>query len=232
MANGHVWTDVLQLEAKSSVASVLRGIGPARQSATFDLQRAFSLESGCGAVPQGPVDTICALEMGCFWMLREIELSLALDKHLSVDEQNRIATLVLPCSKTDPSAVGCERSWGCVCDGSHRTPCGFHVAAEQKRRNCDRLLSADRSHAMPLFPSNGATVAHKDAVVTTIENVVLAYGGLTLDAEGRRKFGGHSMRVTGAQMLAAMGIELLTIMCLAVLGADALEPLILASKQL
>ena len=66
VANGHVWTDVLQLEAKSSVASVLRGIGPARQSAPFDLQRAFSLESECGAVPQGPVDTICALGMGCF----------------------------------------------------------------------------------------------------------------------------------------------------------------------
>ena len=57
-------------------------------------------------------------------MTREIELSLALARHIKIDTIARIVRGTLPISKTDPKGTGTGLPWGCVRDnGEKPTPC-------------------------------------------------------------------------------------------------------------
>jgi hypothetical protein len=67
----------------------------------------------------------------------------------------------------------------------------------------------------PLFPAADGGVASKAAVVSTFEALGLAIGQPTHSATGIRLFGGHTPRVTGAQALAAAGVEVNKIRILA-----------------
>jgi hypothetical protein len=60
----------------------------------------------------------------------------------------------------------------------------------------------------PLFPAIGGGVASKNAVVATFEAIGTLLGQPLISDTGVRLFGGHSPRVTGAQMLTAAGIEI------------------------
>ena len=55
----------------------------------------------------------------------------------------------------------------------------------------------------------------KAAVVATFEEAARRTGEKLVDECGRRRFGGHSARVAGAQYLASMGLELYKLMVLA-----------------
>jgi hypothetical protein len=57
-------------------------------------------------------------------------------------------------------------------------------------------------------------------MVTTIEALALATGQQLVDAHGTRAFGGHTLRVTGAQLLAALGLEVMKIRIFARHGGD------------
>ena len=57
--------------------------------------------------------------IGCFHILREMELSISLARSLVVDGDKMEETLRSPTSKTDQLALGVWRSWGCVCVGLH-----------------------------------------------------------------------------------------------------------------
>ena len=68
---------------------------------------------------------------------------------------------------------------------------------------------------LPLFPHVLGQIVDKNAVVSTIEAVAMKLNlPLTSDL-GQRLYGGHSLRVGGAQHLAAVGVPLLTIQLLA-----------------
>eukprot|EP00971_Amphidinium_carterae_P236106 4685690-Amphidinium_carterae.1 len=62
--------------------------------------------------------------------------------------------------------------------------------------------------SFPLFPAADGTEVAKAAVVLAIETVAEALGLPLYTAGGQRRFGGHSMRVTGAQFLAQRGLDL------------------------
>ena len=78
----------------------------------------------------------------------------------------------------------------------------------------------------PGRPGPGAHVAlclaPKSAMVGTIEAVAALCNEPVLDAAGRRRYGGHSLRVIGAQFLASAGIPLLTIQLLGRWASDAI----------
>ena len=104
---GHAWDEQLNLYAKKSNASALRGIGPARQSAPLPLREVAKLEvEWLPAAPHGPLGIQPLIIAGSFFCLGEVEASLAMWDNISFDGARAEVTLLLPCSKTDPTALG------------------------------------------------------------------------------------------------------------------------------
>ena len=65
---------------------------------------------------------------------------------------------------------------------------------------------------LPVF---GGRLVEKRHVVAGLEYVGALIGEPLVDDNGARRFGGHSLRVTGARSLAALGIELVLIQLMA-----------------
>ena len=122
----------------------------------------------------------------------------------------------LPATKTDPGAISVTREWGCLCSSSSSARCPAHRAQEHfeemERRFGPREYWAED---LPLFPSAAGGVVEKEMVVRTLEALGARAGMNLRDELGRRALGGHSLRVTGAQYLAAMGVELYKLALLA-----------------
>ena len=66
----------------------------------------------------------------------------------------------------------------------------------------------DCSHDFPLLPSAVGTTVKKDKVVETIEALAHLTGLSAVDEQGRRAFGGHSLRVSGARWLGSTGVPI------------------------
>ena len=80
MEEGFDWSMSLERAFRKSKRAVNRGIGPARQSAALDLGAAFKALENRSSAPvcnRGPVGLRNLLVVGCFWMLRELEISCA-----------------------------------------------------------------------------------------------------------------------------------------------------------
>ena len=167
-------------------------------------------------VAAGPVDPGCAVIMGAFWCTREIELALALRSRITVRPAKGLNKLrvswLLPCTKSDPSALGKTRFWECVCSPGVVAPCPACLAVSHLR-----LLDARFGDApdLPLFPSSAGQVVSKAAMVATIEAVASRMELPLFDAFGNRLFGGHTLRVTGAQHMASIGVTMPCIQLLA-----------------
>ena len=135
--------------------------------------------------------------------MREVELAFAKVAHVKIGMAEQKVTLLLPVSKKDPRAIGCERSWSCLCkdgDGS-RLDCPFHAMLSQFDI-LKETFGEDRFQSLPLFPDKLGKVADKAKVVLALEATVKGYGEPIIGPSGTRLFGGHSFRVTGAQRLA------------------------------
>jgi len=211
---GHPWTAQLDLIAKESARSVNRGIGPARQSAALDLVATHGLALGHGpVVPSGPCSPGLMVCLGAFWLTREIEISTARAAHWSFTDTQ--VSWLLPVSKADPMALGATRTWGCLCIGSSAL-CPLHLAKRHWAFLWSQFaVNGTLPHGLPLFPTLNGRPASKAAVVASIEYVASALAEPLTDAAGRRRFGGHSLRVTGARHLATLGLELYKLSVLA-----------------
>ena len=64
---------------------------------------------------------------------------------------------------------------------------------------------------LPLFPRADGNALSKEAVVSMLTRLVASYGGRTVDHLGRSCISGHTMRITGAQLLASLGLDPVTI---------------------
>ena len=206
---GYDWSAQLQHEEKAAIRSVLRGIGPARQTAEMGLDAVHGLKLGDECiVAGGPMAPGRLFDVASFFLLREIEASLALLSHVTLNQTSKVITLRLPVSKTDPRALGCTRSWGCVCDDDMTVPCPYHAVLSQRlllRDMCNRLKLHENE--IPLFPSAIGEVVQKRMVVDTVESVASRLGLSVFNEAGDRLFGGHIFRIVGARRLASIGIE-------------------------
>ena len=215
IGHGHTWNEFLSREARRGTRSGTRGRGAAKQDEELDLDAAFTLDIGSDPlVPGGMCNFMWALEVGTFFVLREIELSTSLASAVSVNKEKLEVTVALPVSKTDPKAIGCTRTWGCVCGGQHDTPCCYHALTEQLGW-LDRTFPDVARADLPLFPQSNGDAASKVSVVKSIEHIACMLGEDLVDQQGRNRFGGHSIRVTGARRLARLAIPTATIMLLA-----------------
>ena len=171
-----------------------------------------------------------ALLAGAWWLTREIELSAA-PAHMvtfHAGEGGRLAaTWLLPASKTDTRALGVARTHGCCCGvGMFGNACPAHALWAQRswlrarfpsRHSVDGLPAPD----LALFPDPEGKVCEKDAVVATIRAAAEALGLPAVSADGLHLWGGHSLRVSGAQSLARAGLDTWLIQLLGRWGSDA-----------
>jgi hypothetical protein len=218
---GNVWDLQLDFAVRKATASVMRGLGVARQSTPFDLGQCLEAVRG-GEVAlkdSAPVGWGNFLVTATYFIMREIEVANSKVEHVTVLHRERKVQLLLPVSKKDPRAVGCLRSWQCLCKqgaaaAEARHDCPFHAITGQ--------LALLREHfgdplpeGLPLFPTAAGVPAAKTAIVEALETTVQAYGAPVALPNGAKLLGGHSFRVTGAQRLAALGVEVVKIMVLA-----------------
>lgn len=221
---GHHWDQQVELVAKWVSRSVLRGIGPARQSCAFKMSRLLALPRSMRALAEGgPQWPVHAVLLGTLYLMREVELAATQVRHLSFNHDLQEVTWELSMSKTDPLALGTRRTWGCLC-GVPALPCPYHLAHEH--------VQAVRAHAitaclmdpdsLPLFHTGTGEVPSKASMVHTFEAIGGLCGMPLRNKDGLRLFGGHSLRVTGAQALAACGIEISKLRILARHSGDAI----------
>ena len=222
--HGYPWSDFLSRACRKSKRAATRGIGPARQSAPLDLElvhRALQHHSGQPVCRGGPLGIGSLVTCGSFWMLRELEASCALVRHITVDKVALTVEWLLPVSKTDVKALGCARRWGCVCAGNGKMPCPVHAVLTQLRLLED-TFGQDRvsSGELPLFPTVAGRFVEKCHVVSSIEAAATLCDEPLEDAQGSRRFGGHSLRVTGARTLAGLGVDIHLIQLMARWSSD------------
>ena len=110
---GHAWTDELALAARKATTSVLRGVGTARQSTPFDLDKALLVADKVPAQLASPLGWSRMMVIGVAFIMREIELAAALVRHVLLDFDALQVTLQLPASKRDSRAIGCSRTLAC-----------------------------------------------------------------------------------------------------------------------
>ena len=147
--------------------------------------------------------------LATWFMLREIEMAAARAAHLRIDSYETF--ILIPTYKTDSFGKLTERSLKCTCRVQTHPMCPYHAAS----RHLDRLSllqGFSDPHKFPLFPENDGSTPTKNSMVAAIRSVIAATGQSLErpDANGQmlQRFGGHSLRVAGAQLLAASGVPL------------------------
>ncbi len=125
---GFEWDQLLAHTGSWVSRSVLRGIGPARQSCSFRFPELCSLPtSPAPLVAGGPHAPFHFTMLASMFLLREVEAANALVSAWSFCHDNKELTWLLPASKSDHLALGTRRTWGCRCDDPGLC-CPAHVA--------------------------------------------------------------------------------------------------------
>ena len=204
---GFPWTGALDLELRDGTRACERGIGPPRKCGAFNLQKLAEVPTTQGALckggPRWPREgTLC----GCWWAMREMELSTIRCSQVSFKAGPGCGscTFDLPVSKTDTQALGKRRTHTCTCSAAGgRSLCPVKTARD--------LHAAARSFApaganpdpgmRPLWPTRRGQFPSKKSVTLTFQKLAGLSG---VDV----RITGHVCRVTGAQAMAVAGIEL------------------------
>ena len=205
---GFRWTELEARAAKDAKRSCQRGIG--------------GLPGGWEPwVGHGPVGPRNLVVLGSWFMLREVEAANTLAKDITIQLVNGKpkVTWMLPASKTDQRAVGVARSHGCSCREEPVPSCPAHAAWDHACRLKEQFGEGylDR----PFFPDMRGQVCSKEAVAATLSEAAVKLSVPVETASG--KITGHTMRVTGAQGLAAGGLDLWAIQLLGRWGSMAVK---------
>lgn len=212
----HPWTDDLAREAHRFSASTQRGKGPPRQSEPLDFVSLMGLDlPDTPLVPSGPLGSGNLATLVTHFVLREIEGSLARSTAASINEDKQLICWRLPSSKTDPQALGCVRSWGCLCQTAPAgaRACPYHAGLRQR----DLIIRTfgQLSDDLPFFPTNEGKAVAPEVMVALVEYLAEQTGEAIISPSGHRKFGKHSWRSTGAVYLSSLGLELFKLQLLA-----------------
>ena len=177
-----------------------------------------------------PMGFVTLVLIGSLFLMREIEVANCRIGHVTFDYLTRSVSILLPVSKTDIYALGKTRTWACICEGPFKIgafpllPCAFcllknHLEWLHSTLKGDwgkKSRNLDDWDERPLFPTWGNKgIPVKDMVAKCIEFLGVTVGLCTVDSEGKKVFGGHTMRVSGARFLASIGIEITLIMLFA-----------------
>ena len=207
---------LLRSTIKDVVRSIKRGLGPSRLKEGFDVFALASLVDADDADPfdfQRPAHLVDVCILGCWFMLREIELAGAFRQHLTLDHDE--IRLLIPVHKTATAGSLTSRSLRCPCRTIVHRLCPWHTA----ERHLIRLTSMSGirpGSPSPLMPDRNGNVVTK------------AMAGISVYHEGEEhhklpRFGGHAMRVSGAMVLANAQVPVYLIQLLGRWSSSAVE---------
>ena len=207
--------------------SIKRGLGPARLKAGFNVYAVATLVDQDDTEPfsfQRLPHVADFILLGAWFMMRELEMSSARDSYLRLDGNE--VTMMIPLHKTSIQTSLTSRTLTCACSVQMSPLCPWHSA----ERHLVRLSQhpAKRAGAyFPLFPGDDGEVVSKYKTNVHLR-AALSTAGITTtmqDANGfsHELYGGHSLRVSGAQFLSAAGIELSLIQLLGRWSSSAVE---------
>ncbi len=196
MRRGHEWSAAHQVELMDCIRSCERGLGPPKQASALNVNDVANLEEHFGDTTVAPRDAIL---VGCWWLLREVELANVALEDVSFGpgggQCGKSAELNLPVSKTDTAGKGKKRCHGCACPSA-----ACPVAALDRAYNWANQVHQGNGQGHLLTTWDGRQF-DKRMTVALLRKVARKTG-----AQGNIQ--GHSMRVSGAQHLAKAGIDL------------------------
>ena len=224
---GFAWAEELERCRRQCCASTQRGIGPSRQAIELPIRALATLAIGPEPlVDNGPIGPASWAVLSAFHMTRGAETACALASSLSVNCIDLTESWFLPVSKTDPTARGCLRTWGCVCLAAEVRPalrlCPYHAAVDHLALLKAKFGLSDGSlpTALPLFPNSRGDWCAKAGFVGTVRELAAMLGLSTADALGRDVVGEHAWRVSGSRYLASLDVPIPIIKLLARWGSD------------
>ena len=173
----------------------------------------------------GPAAAVIA---GSWFMTREVELSTtraALVTLLNDDSAEASVQWRLPASKSDQQALGVARTHGCACGGAVNTGCPFHAIKSQLLR-LRRLFPLRWSGTafdvdLSLFPDVEGQAVTKEAMTATLIEAAKRLNVPISTADDSARISGHSLRRTGAQGLARLGVDSWAVQLLGRWGSNA-----------
>ena len=196
------YTPEMHDATRAAMRIATRGLGPAK---------------GKLPVPFPPTEQDAGKELlvvGTWWLMRAIEIQEANlgDVQMVRRGGHYEAALHFPKSKADQAAAGVLLARNCICERqSDKAEHLWCPACTLTRVAVARVaeLRAQRAPVSPEAPlfvdARGMRLSRAD-VVSIIEQRAEAVGDSLVDAQGDRRFGGHSMRVRGAMMAFKAGL--------------------------
>ena len=208
--DGGEFNDMLKLSAKRASRAVNRGIGPPKQSDTFDFESFakyyHNQHSREPCLLSGPIWPSALIIFGVMFLMREVELAFTKIEDIALDVKRIILTWRLPTSKTDPRGRGCSRQWGCLCSSPGSFSCSFCPFCIMAM-----VMNVERhrpGHEYLFCDGTCEQVTKRTMVKSMVITVKLAINIDDLAITG------HFMRILGSRFLAKLGIELALIQIL------------------
>ena len=195
---------------RDCVRSIRRGLGAATLKDAFDGRLLGQLDTGDDDTPfdfDNPFHARDVCVIGMWFMLREQELAGARLSHLTLSGNE--VCLSIPIHKTDTYGSLCERRLKCSCAVKQHGLCVWH-AAERHLIRLGLRTDLPSSVRTPLFPTSSGQTASKYHFIMMMRRVISSTGTATMrsDPQGvmKERFSGHTLRVTGAQLMASCGV--------------------------
>ena len=209
------------------VRSVRRGLGPSRLKAGFDLSALSKLVDNRDDVPfdmDRPAHMTDLMILCSWFMLRELEISFARDTHLTISGNE--VQIMVPVHKTSTHGSLTVRSLRCACGVRDQPLCPWHAAERHLIRLGDHPHKSNQGY-FPLFPSSEGDAITKYLFTKALRQTLQQAGVETTinDTGGKpiERYGGHSLRVAGAQFMAAAGVQTALIQLLGRWSSSAIE---------
>ena len=209
---GHLWGQSMDKTAKDVIRSVLRGLGPSKRSDPLHVDFALDVAQSWGTNHNRldrPCNATAMIVAGIYFMTREIELSGALQHEMSIHDNGKICTWLLPASKKDPEAAGVIRTVECMCSITPHCPTHYLQRYMKDLKEFGDRLGID-SDALPLFPTPEGKALKKQEVVKMVRDIVSEYMPEASE-EVIARHSGHVFRITGARHYSHLGMDPLTI---------------------
>ena len=113
---GYEWSLLLAHTRTWTTRSVMRGIGPARQSCSFVFKKVLALPQNAAPITKGgPQHPVRLALLSTMFLLREIEVGTACISAWTLDHDECELWWNLPASKVDHMELGLKRHWPCTC---------------------------------------------------------------------------------------------------------------------
>ena len=203
LENGGLPTPQLSKSIAQACRTCDRCLGPPKHGAALPLDRVPDLPSSPTRwVPNGPGHPRRCLLVGCWWLIREIELS-----NTVIDDVHVVSPIEirwnLPASKSDPGALGTARTHRCACGQAPGAP---QALSQSMCPPCNlkeqwewATSQAQGKPGLNLFPSATGEMPSKRHMVQTIQHAAELLKLPLTTPSGRPAWGGHALRRGGAQ---------------------------------